>query len=33
MKYTGRILTAAELARVYGFTDVDGSQPEAFRLS
>jgi NAD(P)-dependent dehydrogenase (short-subunit alcohol dehydrogenase family) len=29
---SGSILTAGELAREYGFTDVDGSQPEAFRL-
>ena len=24
--------TAGDLARVYGFTDVDGSQPEAFTI-
>ena len=29
---TGELLTAGDLARAYGFTDVDGSQPEAFRL-
>jgi hypothetical protein len=29
---TGELLTAGDLARVYGFTDVDGSQPEAFRI-
>jgi NAD(P)-dependent dehydrogenase (short-subunit alcohol dehydrogenase family) len=28
----GRLRTAGELARVYGFTDVDGAQPEAFRV-
>jgi len=27
---TGRILVAAELAREYGFTDIDGIQPEPF---
>jgi NAD(P)-dependent dehydrogenase (short-subunit alcohol dehydrogenase family) len=29
---SGELLTAGELARVYGFTDVDGTQPEAFRI-
>ncbi|MGI8550364.1 MAG: SDR family NAD(P)-dependent oxidoreductase [Dehalococcoidia bacterium] len=29
---SGRLLTAGELAREYGFTDIDGRQPEAFRL-
>ena len=29
---SGRLLTAGELARAYGFTDVDGRQPEPFRL-
>lgn len=29
---TGRLLTAGELAREYGFTDTDGRQPEAFRI-
>jgi NAD(P)-dependent dehydrogenase (short-subunit alcohol dehydrogenase family) len=29
---TGELLTAGDLARVYGFTDVDGSQPEAFTI-
>jgi NAD(P)-dependent dehydrogenase (short-subunit alcohol dehydrogenase family) len=32
MRRTGETLTAADLARAYGFTDVDGKQPEAFRL-
>jgi NAD(P)-dependent dehydrogenase (short-subunit alcohol dehydrogenase family) len=32
MQRTGEVLTAAELARDYGFTDVDGTQPEAFRM-
>jgi NAD(P)-dependent dehydrogenase (short-subunit alcohol dehydrogenase family) len=29
---TGETLTAGDLARDYGFTDVDGTQPEGFRL-
>jgi NAD(P)-dependent dehydrogenase (short-subunit alcohol dehydrogenase family) len=29
---SGHLLTAGELAREYGFTDVDGRQPEPFRL-
>ena len=32
MTRTGELLTAGDLARVYGFTDVDGSQPEAFTI-
>jgi NAD(P)-dependent dehydrogenase (short-subunit alcohol dehydrogenase family) len=32
LEKTGRLLTAGELAREYGFTDEDGSQPEPFRL-
>jgi NAD(P)-dependent dehydrogenase (short-subunit alcohol dehydrogenase family) len=32
MLRTGEVLTAGDLARAYGFTDVDGSQPEAFRI-
>jgi NAD(P)-dependent dehydrogenase (short-subunit alcohol dehydrogenase family) len=32
MRRTGLTLTAGELARDCGFTDVDGSQPEPFRL-
>jgi NAD(P)-dependent dehydrogenase (short-subunit alcohol dehydrogenase family) len=32
MRWTGETLTAGDLARTYGFTDVDGAQPEAFRL-
>jgi NAD(P)-dependent dehydrogenase (short-subunit alcohol dehydrogenase family) len=32
LERTGELLTAGDLARVYGFTDVDGSQPEAFTL-
>ncbi len=30
-RYAGRTLTSAELARVYGVTDVDGSRPDAWR--
>jgi NAD(P)-dependent dehydrogenase (short-subunit alcohol dehydrogenase family) len=30
---TGALLTAGELARAYGFTDVDGSQPEPFTIA
>lgn len=30
MKKTGQILVAAELAKEYGFTDIDGIQPEPF---
>jgi NAD(P)-dependent dehydrogenase (short-subunit alcohol dehydrogenase family) len=30
-RYAGRTLTSAELARVYGLTDVDGSRPDAWR--
>jgi len=29
---TGQVLTVGDLAREYGFTDVDGSQPPPFRL-
>jgi hypothetical protein len=29
---TGRTLTAGGLAREYGFTDLDGTQPEPFAL-
>jgi NAD(P)-dependent dehydrogenase (short-subunit alcohol dehydrogenase family) len=30
-RYAGMTLTSAELARVYGVTDVDGSRPDAWR--
>lgn len=30
-RYAGRILSSAELARTYGVTDVDGSQPDCWR--
>ncbi|HYE00434.1 MAG TPA: SDR family NAD(P)-dependent oxidoreductase [Alphaproteobacteria bacterium] len=32
MAQTGRLATAGELARRYGFTDEDGRQPEPFRI-
>src|SRR4051794_30306862 len=30
-RYDGRSLSSGELARVYGFTDLDGSRPDAWR--
>ena len=30
---SGEVLTVGDLAREYGFTDVDGTQPEPFRLA
>ncbi|XTZ16210.1 SDR family oxidoreductase [Micromonospora echinospora] len=30
-RWNGRSVSSGELARVYGFTDVDGSQPDAWR--
>ncbi len=33
MEKTGRILTAGDLAREYGFTDHDGRQPPAYRMA
>jgi NAD(P)-dependent dehydrogenase (short-subunit alcohol dehydrogenase family) len=30
-RWTGQSLSAGQLAKVYGFTDVDGSQPDAWR--
>ena len=32
LRHSGRIVTVGDLAREYGFTDVDGRQPEAFRI-
>ncbi|MCR6476805.1 SDR family oxidoreductase [Variovorax sp. ZS18.2.2] len=32
MKKTGAVLRVADLAREYGFTDIDGRQPEAFEI-
>ncbi len=33
MAKSGQLLTVGELAREYGFTDVDGTQPEPFQIS
>jgi len=33
MAKSGQLLTVGELAREYGFTDVDGTQPEPFEIS
>ena len=33
MRHTGRIMVAAELAREYGFTDVDGKTPRPLTLA
>jgi NAD(P)-dependent dehydrogenase (short-subunit alcohol dehydrogenase family) len=30
---SGRVLTVGDLAREYGFTDIDGEQPPPFRIS
>jgi NAD(P)-dependent dehydrogenase (short-subunit alcohol dehydrogenase family) len=30
-RWSGRSLSSGQLAKVYGFTDLDGSQPEAWR--
>jgi NAD(P)-dependent dehydrogenase (short-subunit alcohol dehydrogenase family) len=32
MRWTGQVLTSGGLARAYGFTDVDGTQPPPFRV-
>jgi NAD(P)-dependent dehydrogenase (short-subunit alcohol dehydrogenase family) len=32
LERSGELLTAGELARVYGFTDVDGTQPKTFTI-
>ncbi len=32
MQKSGKVLTAGDLAREYGFTDIDGKQPPAFRI-
>lgn len=32
MRHSGQVLTAGGLAREYGFTDLDGTQPEPFSL-
>jgi hypothetical protein len=31
-RWTGKALSSGQLAKVYGFTDLDGSQPEAGRF-
>lgn len=31
-RFTGQLLTVGDLARHYGFTDLDGHQPEPFRI-
>lgn len=30
-RWNGQSLSSGQLARIYGFTDVDGSQPDAWR--
>lgn len=30
-RWNGRALSSGQLAQVYGFTDVDGSRPDAWR--
>ncbi len=30
-RWSGQSLSSGQLARVYGFTDLDGSQPDAWR--
>ncbi len=30
-RWSGQALSSGQLARVYGFTDLDGSQPDAWR--
>jgi NAD(P)-dependent dehydrogenase (short-subunit alcohol dehydrogenase family) len=32
LRYTGKVLLAADLAREYGFTDIDGKTPRPLRL-
>ncbi len=32
MRHTGKAVTVGDLAREYGFTDIDGRQPAAFRM-
>ena len=31
-RWNGKSLSSGELAKVYGFTDIDGSQPDAWRF-
>ena len=30
-RWTGRSVSSGELAKIYGFTDLDGSRPDAWR--
>lgn len=30
-EYAGQVLSSAQLARIYGLTDTDGSQPDCWR--
>jgi hypothetical protein len=30
-RWSGQVLSSGQLARFYGFTDIDGSQPDAWR--
>lgn len=32
MLHSGKILTTGEVARIYGFSDIDGTQPEFFQI-
>jgi hypothetical protein len=32
MRWSGQVLDVGNLAREYGFTDADGTQPEPFRI-
>jgi hypothetical protein len=32
MRWSGKVLDVGDLAREYGFTDVDGTQPVPFRM-
>jgi NAD(P)-dependent dehydrogenase (short-subunit alcohol dehydrogenase family) len=31
MRWTGRVVSSGQLARIYGFTDTDGTQPDCWR--
>ena len=33
LRYTGKVLVAADLAMEYGFTDIDGKTPRPLRLT
>jgi hypothetical protein len=30
-RYAGKVVSSAELARIYGFTDTDGTRPDCWR--